>query len=117
MISEDDLRCSWCDQRFRSRAGLSQHEAMHKREDVEMGKQIETGDAVAYSAHFLRSTGQQASPDDRGGWRGTVTEIKGPPDWRLCEIDWKDRAGRPLGKSKVLDKNLARLGSPEMSSN
>lgn len=79
-----------------------------------MSRPIEIGDKVAYSADFLRDTVQQASPDDKGGWRGVVTAIDGGPDWRLCVVDWNDRQGRKIGQGRVLDKNLAREGSPQM---
>jgi hypothetical protein len=80
-----------------------------------MTRQIEVGDKVAYSGRFLRDTGQQASRDNVGGWRGTVVEIIGSPDWRLCVVAWKN--GRQVYTSRVLDKNLARVGTPEMSVN
>lgn len=78
---------------------------------------IDLGSRVAFSARYLRDTVQQASLQDKGGWRGVVVGIEGSVDWRLCEVDWKDRDGRPLGRAKAVDTNLAIVGSPEMSVN
>jgi len=77
-----------------------------------MSSPIQVGDHVAYSALWLRNTGQQASKDDVGGWRGTVVFIFENPNWRLCVVQWKDGH-----LSRVLDTNLARVGTPEMSIN
>jgi hypothetical protein len=79
----------------------------------QMKKQIEVGDKVAYSGQFLRDTGQQAG--ESGHMRGTVIEVMGSPDWRLCVVAWKN--GRQARTSRVLDKNLARVGTPAMSVN
>ena len=71
---------------------------------------IELGDRVAYSAAFLRSTGQHTGRVPF--LRGTVRAVEGNAHWRLCVIDWHDGT-----VGRVLDANLARAGSPAMSAN
>jgi hypothetical protein len=46
------------------------------------------GDRVAYSAAWLRNTGQRASRDNIGGWRGTVKDVTKFGDNQLVAIDW-----------------------------
>lgn len=74
---------------------------------------IKIGDRVAYSAEFLRDTGQITGPVPT--MRGTVTaEVTDDPHWRLLLVAWDRPANR---KSHVLDANLARVGSAAMSIN
>lgn len=66
---------------------------------------VAVGDRVAYSAKWLRSTGQVAS--DIGHARGTVTALESPtPNWTLATIQWEN-GDFP---NKVLVSNLAKVG-------
>lgn len=60
------------------------------------------GDKVAYSAQWLRSTGQFTG--DIPHARGTITELKKIGDITLAIIDWRD----PEIPSKVNVRNLER---------
>ena len=91
-----------------------------------MPRAIQVGDRVAYSAAFLRSTGQTSSVDDVGGWRGTVTALRElTPGFTLAEIAWDSigrsanapKHGNDNGPCRVNVKNLARVGTPAMSAN
>jgi hypothetical protein len=65
---------------------------------------IQIGDKVAYSATFLRSTGNYTGPIPHA--RGTVTELKVlSPDVTLATVDWNDDEV-PI---RVNVKNLCRL--------
>ncbi len=89
-----------------------------------MSNDIRVGDPVAYSAEFLRNTGQITSPDDvGGGWRGVVVDIHELEDG-LCmaTVEW-DTTGRSAkapregvggGPVRINVKNLARVGSAAM---
>ena len=66
---------------------------------------IQVGDKVAYSASWLRSTGQMAG--DIGHARGVVTGLKVlSEDVVLAEVDW---GGDPEVPTKINVKNLARV--------
>ena len=48
---------------------------------------VQIGDKVAYSAKWLRDTGQVAG--DIGHARGVVVALESPtPDWTLATIQW-----------------------------
>jgi len=48
---------------------------------------VQIGDRVAYSAKWLRNTGQVAG--DIGHARGVVVALESPtPDWTLATIEW-----------------------------
>lgn len=64
---------------------------------------IAIGDRVAFSAAFLRNTGQ---PYETSLMRGIVQTTEDFGENRLCRVNW-DR-GCP---SSVLATNLARVGS------
>ena len=85
-----------------------------RRMDPQMSKPIEIGDRVAYSAKFLRDTGQIAGvvPTMRGTVASCVVDDLTAVYWRLLKVVWDGGAW-----SHVLDANLARVGSPEMSIN
>lgn len=67
---------------------------------------FEVGERVAYSAEWLRNTGQVASADDIGHWKGKIVEIKPlGTDIILATVLWDH------GDSmKVNVKNLAKVG-------
>jgi hypothetical protein len=68
-------------------------------------KQIEVGDKAAYSAKWLRSTGQIAG--DIGHARGVVMEIKAhTKTFVLATVDW----GTDEFPNKILLVNLAKIG-------
>lgn len=71
---------------------------------------IQIGDKVAYSAKFLRSTGQTTGPAPFA--RGTVTAIKSYGSMDLAVIDWHG-ADMP---ERVNTGNLARVGTSAMNS-
>lgn len=68
-----------------------------------MSKPLAVGDRVAFSAAFLRNTGQ---PFETAQMRGTVGQIDDIGGSRLCRVTWNE--GCP---TSVLDSNLARVGS------
>lgn len=78
-------------------------------------KQIEVGDEVAYSAQYLRDTGQQSTVEDRGSWRGEVTGFMPahakPGEWRLAIVRWSHASWDPR---TVNDKNLVVVGTRAM---
>ena len=91
-----------------------------------MARPIAIGDHVAYSAAWLRSTGQTSSVDDVGGWRGTVAALQDlGADCTLAAIAWEStgrsakapRFGSDGELPRVNVKNLARVGTPAMSAN
>ena len=63
---------------------------------------IKVGDTVAYSAAFLRSTGQQTG--DIPFARGVVTALKQLGEITLADIDW----GNPDIPARVNVKNLCK---------
>jgi hypothetical protein len=74
------------------------------------------GDRVAYSAVWLRNTGQRTSRDNIGGWRGTVKDVAKFGDNQLVTIDWgfflpseyyDDGFGRVIGPNLTL---VSRIG-------
>lgn len=65
---------------------------------------IKVGDRVAYSAAFLRSTGQHTG--DIPHAKGTVTELKQLGEVTLAVIEW----GNPDIPEKVNVKNLCHVG-------
>ena len=67
---------------------------------------VSIGDRVAYSAAWLRSTGQQASTDDIGGARGVVSGLTKLGGITLAEVRW-DRGDFP---TRVNVQNLAVVG-------
>lgn len=72
---------------------------------------IAIGDKVAYSAAWLRSTGQMAG--DIGHARGVVTELKVlSADVVLAVVDWGDDPEIP---TKINVRNLARINEREFS--
>lgn len=75
-------------------------------------RDIRIGDRVAYSAAWLRSTGQVATTYDIAGWRGTITSMLEFGPRALVTVKWDHGA-----EGKVLDANLARVGTPAMSAN
>ena len=67
---------------------------------------VEIGDKVAYSAKWLRDTGQVAG--DIGHARGVVVALESPtPDWTLATIQW-DKGDFP---DRVNVANLAIVGA------
>lgn len=72
---------------------------------------IQIGDKVAYSAKFLKSTGQLTGAIPHA--RGTVTEVKTCGSMELATITW----GNPDIPERVNVFNLARIGTPAMNSN
>ena len=67
---------------------------------------VEIGDKVAYSAKWLRNTGQVAG--DIGHARGVVVALESPtPDWTLATIQW----GNGEFPEKVNVANLALVGA------
>jgi hypothetical protein len=76
---------------------------------------IQIGDKVAYSANWLRSTGQVATSYDIGGWRGSVTELQTfGKDFTLATVTWHKGPDEP---SRVNIVNLAKVGTAAMSAN
>ncbi len=69
---------------------------------------IVVGDRVAYSARWLRSTGQIASVDDIGHARGVVKELKPLGSITLAIVDWGK--WRDVASEKVNVCNLAKVG-------
>jgi hypothetical protein len=74
---------------------------------------IAVGDKVAFSANFLRSIGARTGP--MGFARGTVESIKkmGPLD--IATVNWGKWTDDASPRVNI--KNLARVGTPAMSSN
>lgn len=68
---------------------------------------IAIGDRVAYSAAFLRSTGQQVG--EAGHGRGIVRELVPLGDTSLAVIDWEGRHAGELPE-RVNVANLAKVG-------
>ena len=68
------------------------------------------GDKVAFSAAFLRSTGQFTGKVPK--MRGTITAMTPMSGRALCAIAWDNGQ-----ETRALDSNLARVGSAEMSAN
>jgi hypothetical protein len=65
---------------------------------------IKVGDKVAYSAKYLRNTGQQTG--DTPFMRGVVTAIKPLGDNQLATVQWS-----PDYSCNVLTVNLSRVTS------
>lgn len=90
---------------------------------------LEPGDRVAYSAKFLKNTGQFT--DDAGQRRGTFVKYWG--DDRVARVKWDDFEDRAPYYAKqwgqdyvddarehgqcVLAVNIAKVGSPRFASN
>lgn len=84
-----------------------------------MAKKITTysiGDRVAYSAAWLRNTGQRTSKDNIGSWRGTVKAVATFGESQLVTIDWgfflpsdyhEDGFGRVIAPNLTL---VSRIG-------
>lgn len=79
-------------------------------------KTFAIGDQVAYSAAWLRNTGQRTSKDNIGGWRGTVKEVAKFGENQLVTIDWgfflpsdyhEDGFGRVIAPNLTL---VSRIG-------
>jgi hypothetical protein len=68
------------------------------------------GDRVAYSAAWLRNTGQRTSKDNIGGWRGTVKAVAKFGDNQLVTIDW----GFFLS-SEYYDDGFGRVIAPNLT--
>lgn len=68
------------------------------------------GDRVAYSVAWLRNTGQIASRDNIGGWRGTVKAVQSFGGNQLVTIDW----GFFL-PSEYHDDGFGRVISPNLT--
>ena len=68
------------------------------------------GDKVAFSAAFLRSTGQFSGRAP--ALRGTITALDDLGGCVLASIDWHDGT-----QSRANVKNLARVGSAAMNAN
>lgn len=66
--------------------------------------QFNIGDTVAYSAAFLRSTGQMTGR--AGSRRGTIADFEGNRDWTLAIVEWRDGT-----LSRVNIHNLAKPGA------
>ena len=66
---------------------------------------IKIGDKVAYSAAWLRSTGQMAG--DIGHARGVVTDLDVTPDYTIATVDW---GGDPEVPTRINVRSLARIG-------
>lgn len=73
-------------------------------------KQITAGDRVAFSAAFLRSTGQFTGRVPF--LRGDIASLDDLGSCVLALIQWNDGT-----ESRVNVKNLARVGSPAMNAN
>ena len=71
-------------------------------------RKIECGDRVAFSATFLRSTGQFSGRVP--ALRGTVLEIEDLGGCTLALIGWQDGT-----ESRANVANLARVGSAAMN--
>lgn len=71
---------------------------------------IALGDKVAFSAAFLRSTGQFSGRTP--ALRGTVAAIEDLGGCVLALVQWHDGT-----EFRVNVKNLARVGSPAMNAN
>jgi hypothetical protein len=68
--------------------------------------EVKIGDCVAYSAKWLRNTGQVAG--DIGHARGVVVALESPtPDWTLATIQW----GNGEFPARVNVANLAIVGA------
>lgn len=76
-------------------------------ERMPMSKPLAVGDRVAFSASFLRNTGQSFEAAQMRGTVGQIDDIGGS---HLCRVNWDE--GCP---TSVLDTNLARVGSLRFS--
>ena len=66
---------------------------------------VQIGDRVAYSAKWLRDTGQVAG--DIGHARGVVVALESPtPDWTLATIQWNGDFPDTVNVA-----NLAKVGA------